>query len=222
MAPILGRGRRAAPARRPTTPRRSRSRTGSPMSGSSGCTRCAASPGRGTASKRAACRSRCRRTSSALPRNDSLEAVAVAPPGHPLAGALVAIAEQARPGENAPTKGWVLTGAAAIRLRARAATASTSRTSPSCPPARRCCWSGASPSCPASRAGSAHPARRFQARGPRRWRDAASRPTAATRSTTWKGIATHRDPARADGHDAVSDDNFSPFQRTLLLEFVLS
>ena len=45
-----------------------------------------------------------------LKGNDSLEAVAVAPPGHPLAGAVIAIAEQAKPGDDAPTRGWILTG----------------------------------------------------------------------------------------------------------------
>ncbi len=45
-----------------------------------------------------------------LPANSSLEAVGVAPPAHPLAGALIAIAEQARPGVSAPTRGWLLTG----------------------------------------------------------------------------------------------------------------
>lgn len=45
-----------------------------------------------------------------LPANGSFEAVAVAPAGHPLAGAVVAIAEEARKGAEAPTLGWVLTG----------------------------------------------------------------------------------------------------------------
>ena len=46
-----------------------------------------------------------------LPTNGSIEAVAVAPPDHPLAGSVVAIAEEARVGASAPTEGWVLTGA---------------------------------------------------------------------------------------------------------------
>lgn len=44
----------------------------------------------------------------ALPGNAGLEAIAVAPAGHPLAGRLVAVAEQARGGPSAPTLGWVL------------------------------------------------------------------------------------------------------------------
>ncbi len=44
-----------------------------------------------------------------LPSNRSLEAVGVAPPGHPLAGALVAIAERSG-AEDAPTLGVILTG----------------------------------------------------------------------------------------------------------------
>ena len=45
-----------------------------------------------------------------LPSNESLEALAVAPAGHPLSGALIAIAERARGGDEDPTRGWVLTG----------------------------------------------------------------------------------------------------------------
>ncbi|HVL71039.1 MAG TPA: esterase-like activity of phytase family protein [Beijerinckiaceae bacterium] len=44
-----------------------------------------------------------------LPRNAGLEAVGIVPDGAPLAGALVAIAERARPGD-APTRGFILTG----------------------------------------------------------------------------------------------------------------
>lgn len=46
------------------------------------------------------------------PDNASIEAVAVAPAGHPLAGAVLAVAENARPRASAPTRGWVLTGPA--------------------------------------------------------------------------------------------------------------
>ena len=45
-----------------------------------------------------------------LPANAGLEAVAVAPAGHPLAGRIVAIAEEAVAGRDAPTRGWVVTG----------------------------------------------------------------------------------------------------------------
>jgi hypothetical protein len=45
-----------------------------------------------------------------LPSNSGLEALAVAPPGHALAGRLVAVAEQALPGADTPTRGWVVTG----------------------------------------------------------------------------------------------------------------
>ena len=45
-----------------------------------------------------------------LPRNSGLEALGVAPPRSPLAGALVAIAERSRDGETAPTTGFILTG----------------------------------------------------------------------------------------------------------------
>ncbi len=45
-----------------------------------------------------------------LPNNEGLEALAVAPARHPLAGSVVAIAERARSGDDAATRGWVLTG----------------------------------------------------------------------------------------------------------------
>jgi hypothetical protein len=46
-----------------------------------------------------------------LPGNRGLEAIGVAPPKHPLGGAVIAVAEQARPGDtNPPTRGWILTG----------------------------------------------------------------------------------------------------------------
>jgi hypothetical protein len=45
-----------------------------------------------------------------LPGNSGLEAIGVGPPRSPLAGALVAIAERAREGEGAPTRGFILTG----------------------------------------------------------------------------------------------------------------
>jgi hypothetical protein len=45
-----------------------------------------------------------------LPANQGLEAIGVAPPRSPLAGALVAIAERSRSGAAAPTTGFILTG----------------------------------------------------------------------------------------------------------------
>lgn len=45
-----------------------------------------------------------------LPSNSGLEAIGVAPTRSPLAGALVAIAEQARGGDDTPTVGYILTG----------------------------------------------------------------------------------------------------------------
>src|SRR4051812_44531619 len=46
----------------------------------------------------------------ALPSNSGLEAIGVAPARSPLAGSLVAIAEQARAGDDSPTLGFILTG----------------------------------------------------------------------------------------------------------------
>ena len=45
-----------------------------------------------------------------LPGNNGLEAIGVAPPQSPLSGALIAVAERARPGGDAPTQGFILTG----------------------------------------------------------------------------------------------------------------
>ena len=45
-----------------------------------------------------------------LPRNQGLEAIGVAPPRSPIAGALVVIAERARIETNAPTRGFILDG----------------------------------------------------------------------------------------------------------------
>lgn len=46
----------------------------------------------------------------ALPPNQGLEAIGVAPARHPLAGAVVVVAERAAGGEDAPTLGFILTG----------------------------------------------------------------------------------------------------------------
>jgi hypothetical protein len=45
-----------------------------------------------------------------LPANAGLEAVAVAPADHPIAGALIAISERSSPEPGAPTAGFILTG----------------------------------------------------------------------------------------------------------------
>lgn len=50
------------------------------------------------------------REAQALPSNSGLEAIGVAPPRSPLAGALVGIAERTGEGENTPTQGVILSG----------------------------------------------------------------------------------------------------------------
>lgn len=45
-----------------------------------------------------------------LPSNRSFEAIALAPPGSPIAGSLIAIAERSGIGESAPTAGVILSG----------------------------------------------------------------------------------------------------------------
>jgi hypothetical protein len=157
-----------------------------------------------------------------LPANSSLEAVGVAPAAHPLAGAVIGIAEQARPGDDAPTRGWVLTGpetgdfdvvrsagfditdiafldtGEALLLERRY----TVIDGVACRIrrlARDAIRPGASVDGPTI----------FEA-------------DRAYAMDNMEGIATHRDPASgARVVTLVSDDNFSPAQRTLLLEFTL-
>lgn len=155
-----------------------------------------------------------------LPSNAGLEALAVPPDGHPLAGSLVAIAEQARRGDDAPTRGWVLTGPRrfAFDVARRDGFDITDMVFLADGEAlllerRYTLLSGV-----------ACRIRRIAAD--------AFRPDALVDGTTifdvdrayevdnMEGIALHTDPGSGKTVlTLVSDDNFSPIQRTLLLEF---
>ena len=158
-----------------------------------------------------------------LPGNRSLEAVGVAPRAHALAGAVIAIAEQARLGDDAPTRGWILTGHATGAFDV----------------ARRDGYditdiafldSGASLLLERRYSVASGPACRI-----RRLEADAIRPGALADGPVlfeaddrfeidnMEGIAIHPDPASGETIvTLVSDDNFSPLQRTLLLEFSLA
>lgn len=157
-----------------------------------------------------------------LPSNSSFEAVAVAPAGHPLAGAVVAIAEEARKGADAPTKGWVVTGpdrfafdvarsddfditdagflsSGELLLLERRYT-----------PIRgvACRMRRIAPD--AIRAGATIDGRIILALDD------------TFEIDNMEGLAIHRDAASGETIlTLVSDDNFSPVQRTVLLEFAL-
>lgn len=157
-----------------------------------------------------------------LPANASLEALAVAPPGHPLAGRLIAVAEQSRPGAAAPTRGWVLTGERPFGFDV-ARSADYDVTDMAFLPSgellllerRFFPWSGV-----------ACRMRRIAA-------DAIRPDTTVDGRVIFEvdrfyvidnmeGLALHLDPASGETLvTLVSDDNFSRAQRTLMLEFTL-
>lgn len=157
-----------------------------------------------------------------LPANGSLEAVAVAPPGHRLAGAVIAIAEQARSGDEAPTRGWVVTGPERFAFdvaRSRAFDVTDAAFLPSgellllerhfsvsrwveCR-VRRIAADALRPGARLDGEVLFEADRRFVI-------------------DNMEGLALHADPRTAETVvTLVSDDNFSPIQRTLLLEFTL-
>jgi hypothetical protein len=158
-----------------------------------------------------------------LPANRGLEGVGVAPAGHPLAGAVIAIAEQARPGDDAPTRGWILTGPKTgafdlVRSHRYDITDITFLASGEALLLERRYSVVEGPACRI-----------------RRLAVDAFRPGALVDGTilfeaddrfeidNMEGIAVHRDPASGETIvTLVSDNNFSPLQRTLLLEFVLA
>ena len=156
-----------------------------------------------------------------LPGNKGLEAVGIAPAGHPLAGALIGIAERSRDGDEAPTRGFILTGPAqgafdVVRSGGFEVTDITFLPG-----------------------GEMLLLERFYSRAVgvkarvRRIAADAVRPGAlvdgpvlfeADKSheiDNMEGIATYRELSGATIVAMVSDDNFSAAQRTVLLEFVL-
>jgi hypothetical protein len=158
-----------------------------------------------------------------LPNNESLEAIGVAPAAHPLAGALIAIAERSRSGDESPTRGWVLTGPSMGAFDVLRSDGFDITDIAFLETGEALLLE-----------------RRFNLRQGvgcriRRLAADAIRPGAtvdgpvifeADRSyaiDNMEGIAIHRDPATGECVvTLVSDDNFNPIQRTLLLEFALS
>lgn len=157
-----------------------------------------------------------------LPSNSGLEALAVAPAGHPLAGSLVAIAERARRGDHAATRGWVLTGERRFGFDV----------------ARRDGFDITDMAFLASGEALLLERRYTLLSGVacriRRVGPEAFRPDAVVDGTTvfdvdracevdnMEGMALHTEPGSGKTIlTLVSDDNFSPIQRTLLLEFEL-
>ena len=157
-----------------------------------------------------------------LPNNEGLEALAIPPTGHALAGSVIAIAERARSGDDAPTRGWVLTGPQQFAFDVARSNAFDITDLAFLPSGEALLLE-----------------RRFRlltgvACRIRRLPADAFRPGATVDGEVifeadrhyeidnMEGIAIHRDPG-AGGLvvTLISDDNFSPLQRTLLLEFSL-
>jgi hypothetical protein len=155
-----------------------------------------------------------------LPNNRGLEAMAVAPPRSTLAGALVAIAERDGRGSDTPTKGFLLTGRHQGTFYVARSDDYEIADLAFLPSGDLLLLD-----------------RRFSLLGGfsirlRRIAGAAVRPgalidgpvlyesDAAQQIDNMEGLAVHR-----EGRDTVltliSDDNFNPLQRTLLLEFAL-
>lgn len=156
-----------------------------------------------------------------LPENGGLEAVAVAPRGHPLAGRVVLVAEEAQAGFATPTRGWVVTGEPFAFDVARPDDYDVTDIA-FLPTGELLILD-----------------RRFTllsgvACRIRRVAADAIRPGAMLDGPVifsvhrnyaidnMEGLAVHRDPGNGETVlSLVSDDNFQPFQRTLLLEFAL-
>jgi len=155
-----------------------------------------------------------------LPYNRGLEAMGIAPPRSPLAGALVAIAERDGRGGDTPTKGFILTGRHPGTFHVARSDAYEIADLAFLPDGdlllldRRFSLIG----------GFGIRLRRVagQAVRPGALVDGAAifESDASQQIDNMEGLAVHR-----EGRDVVltliSDDNFSPFQRTLLLEFTL-
>jgi hypothetical protein len=156
-----------------------------------------------------------------LPGNSGLEALGVAPPRSPLAGALVAIAERSRDGETAPTTGFILTGPRQGSFRVARSDDFDITDLAFLPNGEMLLLE-----------------RRFSFFGGlavrlRRVPPDAIRPGAivdgpaifesdpSQRIDNMEGLCVHRE-ADEIIVSMVSDDNFSPLQKTLLLEFALA
>jgi hypothetical protein len=156
-----------------------------------------------------------------LSGNSGLEALAVAPPRSPLAGALIAIAERSRNGENAPSLGFILTGPRAGTFRVARADgfdltdmAFLANGEALLLERRFSLLGGFSVRLRRIAREAIRPGALVD--GPVLYESDASQVT-----DNMEGLCVH-----LEGNDTivtmVSDDNFSMFQKTLLLEFVLA
>jgi len=157
-----------------------------------------------------------------LPRNQGLEAIGVAPPRTPLAGAVVVIAERARSETNAPTRGFIVGGP-------RPGTFDVARTGEY--DVTDLAFLPSGEMLLLERRASL--LRGFGARL-RRIAASAVQPGAAvdgpvifeadsgTEIDNMEGLAVHRERSGETVVSMVSDDNFETWQRSVLLEFVLS
>ena len=158
---------------------------------------------------------------SKLPANLSLEAVGVAPAGHPLASAVIAISE-GREDDATPAPGWVLTGERRFAFEVARSDGFNITDMQFLPSGELLLLERH------------YSLVRGVACRMRRIAADAIRPGAqldgrvlftADRSyaiDNMEGLALHRDPAGELVVTLVSDDNFSPIQRTLLMEFTLA
>jgi hypothetical protein len=156
------------------------------------------------------------------PRNSGIEALCIAPPGHRLAGALIAFAEAAPTGGEDPSPGWVLSGPE--RFGFHVATGRELNVTDACflPTGELLLlersWSLAR--------GVGCRIRRVPADAirPGAMLDGEVLMEADTEFDidNMEGLAVHRDAASGETVlTLLSDDNFNPLQRTLLLEFAL-
>jgi hypothetical protein len=158
-----------------------------------------------------------------LPFNESLEALGSPSAPHPLAGSLVAIAERAREGDDAPTRGWVLNGSRPFSFEVARSHGFDITDIGFLPNGEALLLE-----------------RRFRlaigvACRIRRLAPDVFRPDARVDGEVifeadrgyeidnMEGVAVHRDPRSGETVlTLISDNNFSFLQRTLLLEFALS
>jgi hypothetical protein len=156
-----------------------------------------------------------------LPSNSGLEAVGVAPTRSPLSGALVAVAEQARDGDDAPTLGFILTGPHAGAFEVVRSDRFDVTDLGFLPDGdlllleRRFSLLG----------GLAARIRRIRAKsiraGARIDGPVIFQTDASNQVDNMEGMALHQEQGETIV-TLISDDNFRTFQRTLLLEFTLT
>lgn len=158
-----------------------------------------------------------------LDANGGIEALAIAPAGHPLSGALLAFAEVSPEGEDAPVPAWVVTGP--DRFAFRVAKTEKYRVTDAAFLATGELLLLERSFSPLHGAGCR--IRRF-ARDAIRAGETIDGEVIVEADRSYEidnmeCLAVHRAPASGETVlTLMSDDNFMPFQRTLLLEFTLA